>query len=297
MHKNNIHNKGYDLSLLKAENPELLPFVFTNNYGKETIDFSKPEAVKALNTALLNTHYDITFWEFPNTNLCPAIPGRVDYIHYINDLLIESNITDTINALDIGTGANCIYPLLGNKAYQWNYVATEVNKEALKVAKTIVSKNKLEEHIILKHQPNENNIFKGVLNGTEKFTVTLCNPPFYKNETEALQATTRKLKGLGKDTDKVIRNFAGQAQELWYTGGEKAFLHTYLYESSLFKTNCFWYTSLVSNKDNIKSMQKSLKKLGATTVKVIEMSQGNKKSRIVAWTFLNEKEQQIWNKK
>ncbi len=297
MHKNNIHNKGYNLSLLKIEAPELTPFVFTNDFGKETIDFSKPEAVKVLNTALLKTHYDIAFWEFPNTNLCPAIPGRVDYIHYTNDLLKESNLTETITVLDIGTGANCIYPLLGHKVYQWKYVATDVNTQAIKVAETIVSKNGLSEHIVLKQQPNENNIFKGILTETDRFTLTLCNPPFYKNEMEALQATTRKLKGLGQGTDKVIRNFAGQAQELWYTGGEKAFLHTYLYESSLFKTNCFWYTSLVSNKDNIKSMQKSLKKLGATTVKIIEMSQGNKKSRIVAWTFLNEKEQRTWNKK
>jgi 23S rRNA (adenine1618-N6)-methyltransferase len=297
LHKKNIHSKGYDLGLLKTENPELTPFVFTNDFGKETIDFSKPEAVKTLNTALLKTHYGITFWEFPDTNLCPGVPGRVNYIHHINDLLKKSNITEGINVLDIGTGANCIYPLLGNKVYQWNYVATEVNKEALKVAETIVSKNELKERIVLKHQPNADSVFKGILTETDRFTVTVCNPPFHKSEAEALQATTRKLKGLGEGTDKLIRNFAGQAQELWYTGGEKAFLHTYLYESSLFKTNCFWYTSLVSNKDNIKSMQKSLKKLGATTVKVIEMSQGNKKSRIVAWTFLNEKEQQTWNKK
>jgi len=294
LHNNNRHRNGYDLSLLKEENPALLPFVFVNKFGNETVDFAKPEAVKALNTALLKAHYNIVYWEFPNTNLCPAIPGRVDYIHYINDLLNQYRITNNITALDIGTGANCVYPLLGHKTYNWSFVGTEVNTEALKSAKAIIERNKLDKVITFRQQQNDSSIFNGILTKTDHFAVTLCNPPFYKDETEALEATKRKLKGLGKPTDEVIRNFAGQAQELWCKGGEKAFLHTYLYESSLHKTNCFWYTSLVSNKDNIKSMQKSLKKLGATLVKTIDMLQGNKKSRIVAWTFLTEKEQKVW---
>lgn len=296
MHKNNKHKNGYDLNILKTENPTLEPFVFTNKFGKETIDFAKPEAVKALNTALLKTYYNIIYWEFPDANLCPAIPGRVDYIHYINDLLNQSRITNNITVLDIGTGANCIYPLLGHKTYNWNFVGAEVNREALNTAKTIVERNTLNKVITFRQQHNDNNIFNGILTKTDRFVVTLCNPPFYKSETEAIAATTRKLKGLGKQTDKVVRNFAGQSQELWCKGGEKAFLHTYLYESSLHKTNCFWYTSLVSNKDNIKSMQKSLKKLGATVIKTIDMLQGNKKSRIIAWTFLTEKEQKTWVK-
>ena len=137
-------------------------------------------------------------------------------------------------------------------------------------------------------------ILKGILEPSDHFAVSMCNPPFYKSEHDALQSTMRKLSGLGKTQTQPIRNFSGTANELWYQGGEKAFLHTYLYESSLFKTNCFWYTSLVSNKDAVKSMQKSLKKLGATAVKVINMQLGHKISRVVAWTFLTEEEQKDW---
>ena len=122
----------------------------------------------------------------------------------------------------------------------------------------------------------------------------MCNPPFYKNEQDATQSNLRKLTGLNKENTKPNRNFSGTANELWYEGGEKAFLHTYLYESSLFKTQCFWYTSLVSNKDLVKSLQKSLKKLGATQIRVINMQLGNKISRIVAWTFLSIEEQKDW---
>ena len=81
---------------------------------------------------------------------------------------------------------------------------------------------------------------------------------------------------------------------MWYKGGEKAFLHNYLYESSLFKNQCFWYTTLVSNKENVKSMYVSLNKLGATTIKTLPIKIGQKKSRVVAWTFLNEDQQKQW---
>ena len=294
MHKKNKHKDGYDLSQLKNVLPELEPFVFVNTFGKETIDFSKPEAVKALNTALLKAHYDISFWEFPNSYLCPAIPGRVDYIHYISDILKRSHIKENIKVLDIGTGANCIYPLLGNREYDWQFIGTDISEKALKTAKKIIVKNELAQVIGLRHQPDKASIFNNVIAETDKFSITMCNPPFYKSEAEALEATTKKLKGLGHATGEFIRNFSGQSQELWFQGGEKAFLHTYLYESSLHKTNCFWYTSLVSNKDNVKSMYKSLKKLNATGVKTIEMKLGNKISRVVAWTFLTPEEQKEW---
>ena len=295
MHKRNKHKVNYSFDTLTKAYPTLEPYIFTNKHKTETIDFANPKAVKALNTALLKAYYGVDYWGFPDSYLCPPIPGRVDYIHHLSDLLKKSNITKDIKALDIGTGASCIYPLLGNAAYDWTFVAVDTNEKALNLAKTIVDKNNLRIKIQFRQQKDSAQIFKGILTKTDKFAVTMCNPPFFKSEVEALEATTRKLKGLGKATDTVIRNFAGQAHELWFTGGEKAFLHTYLYESSLYKEQCFWYTSLVSSKDNIKSMKKSLDKLGATAVKVIEMNLGNKKSRVVAWTFLNETQQQDWN--
>ena len=82
-----------------------------------------------------------------------------------------------------------------------------------------------------------------------------------------------------------MRNFSGNNNELWYVGGEKSFLHNYLYESSLFKEKSHWFTSLVSKKENVESLEKSSKKLGVKEFKVIPMSQGNKVTRIVCWRF------------
>lgn len=296
MHKKNKHNTGYDLDQLITVYPKLEPFVFINPHNKQTIDFAKPEAVKALNSALLKAHYNIDFWEFPDSYLCPAIPGRVDYIHHLQDLLKASGIHENISVLDIGTGANCVYPLLGHAVYDWKCIGTDISEPALKTAKKIIVKNELAQVIGLRHQEDKAHMFTGILKDTDAFSASMCNPPFYRSESEAFEATTRKLKGLGHATGIFTRNFSGQAQELWFEGGEKAFLHSYLYESSLHKTQCFWYSSLVSNKEHVKSMTKSLKKLKATDIKVIEMKQGNKVSRIVAWTFLTKDEQKDWIK-
>ncbi len=292
LHPNNKHNSGYDFQKLCTSTPILKEFVFTNKFNTKTIDFANPKAVKSLNTSLLKAYYNINYWEFPDENLCPPIPGRVDYIHHLNDLLKSSSITNNISILDIGTGATCIYPLLGNAEYGWNFIGTDIDNESLKTSQKIISSNNLSKEITLFFQNNKDQILSNKSFSNNVFSASMCNPPFYGSQYEAIEANARKLKGLGIET--TARNFSGSQNELWYKGGEKAFLHNYLYQSSLFKTNCFWYTSLVSKKENVTTMQKSLTKLGATDIKIIPMQQGNKVTRIIAWTFLSKDQQNLW---
>ncbi len=292
LHLENIHQKGYYFGELIEKHLPLKDFVFVNNYNTETINFADPKAVKALNTALLFKYYNIVFWDFPDENLCPPIPGRVDYVHHLADLLKSSSLIENVKVLDVGTGANCIYPILGNKVYNWHFLGTDIDEKSLNCAENIVKKNGLEAFIKLKKQPDSTQILKGIFEDNSKFSAAMCNPPFYSSQEEAMQSNARKLEALGNAAK--TRNFSGKQQELWYKGGEKAFIHTYLYESSMFKTQCFWYTTLVSKKENAESMIPSLKKLGATEIKTIPMHQGNKVTRVVAWTFLTMEEQKEW---
>lgn len=278
LHKNNKHQNGYNFKFLKEQYPKISEFVITK-FGKETIDFSDPIAVKEFNKALLAAHYNIKDWNFSDENLCPPIPGRVDYIHHLADLVAAEK---NVKVLDIGTGASCIYPLLGSVVYNWDFVATDIELDSLDYAQDIIDDNNLSTKIILRQQFDERHILKDILEDDDAFTVTMCNPPFYKSAEEARGANRRKSRNLGNNT---VRNFAGNSNELWYVGGEKAFLHTYLYESSLYPKVSKWFTSLVSNKDNVKSLEKSSKKLGAKEFKVIPMHQGNKVTRIVCWRF------------
>ncbi|MBO3098235.1 23S rRNA (adenine(1618)-N(6))-methyltransferase RlmF [Gelidibacter pelagius] len=296
MHKNSLHIKKYDFDVLTKNHEALKSYVFVNDYQTQTIDFSNPDAVKALNTALLFTHYNVKFWEFPDENLCPPIPSRADYMHHLSDLLRRSQLETDIKILDVGVGASCIYPLLGNAIYNWSFVGTDIDEKSLQIAQKIIDENNLGNAIELRHQKDYQHILKGILKSSDKFTASVCNPPFYKSQADALEATKTKLKGLGKGNDKLVRNFSGTPKELCYAGGEKAFLHNYLYESSQYKQQCYWYTSLVSNVSHVRSMEASLKKLGATEFQVLDMIQGNKVSRVVAWSFLTKAEQNDWIK-
>ena len=66
-------------------------------------------------------------------------------------------------------------------------------------------------------------------------------------------------------------------------------------ESVAIKSQCLWFTSLVSKSENLPAIYSALKKVDAISVKTIQMSQGNKISRLVAWTFLSETQHIQWS--
>ncbi|MEM6517077.1 MAG: RlmF-related methyltransferase, partial [Bacteroidota bacterium] len=185
MHKVYTGSGSYDFEVLISSYPSLEPFVFYGKSNRQTIDFNDAKAVRALNTALLKHNYGVKYWEFSEKNLCPPISGRVQYIHLLADLLKSSGINGDIKILDIGTGASCIYPILGNKEYGWRFVATEIVESSLDSAEQILKKNNLSSVIELKFQSNPEYIFKDIIKPEDKFSASICNPPFYKSEAEA----------------------------------------------------------------------------------------------------------------
>ncbi len=276
LHPRNPHRGLYDFKELIRTCPELEKFVFVNRFGNQSIDFANPHAVKALNKAILLLFYNIV-WDIPDGYLCPPIPGRADYIHHVADLV---NREQSIRILDIGTGANCIYPLLGHKSYGWHFVGTDIDKTAISIAENNIKLNRLEKVIELRLQSDPRSIFKGVIAPNETFDISICNPPFHRSANEAQAGTSRKNRNL---KTKGL-NFGGKNNELWCEGGEPAFIAQMIKESP--NVNCKWFTTLVSKESNLPAIYKTLKMQQPTQVKTIEMGQGQKKSRIVAWSFL-----------
>jgi 23S rRNA (adenine1618-N6)-methyltransferase len=301
LHPRNLHQSGYDFTKLIAVLPELETFVFTNKYQTSTIDFSNPDAVKALNKALLRQFYGIENWDIPSSYLCPPIPGRADYIHNIADLLATSNNGDipkgaAVEGLDIGVGANCIYPMIGNSVYGWNFVGTDIDENALQNCKKIIGQNpKLMDAISLQRQTESRFIFKDIVAPGDRFAFTICNPPFHASAAEAAKSSIRKVNNLQQTkTKNPLLNFGGQNAELWCDGGEIGFITQMIYESAKYQKQVLWFTTLVSKKDNLPPIYKTLKKVEAAQIKTIDMAQGQKTSRIVAWTFHSESQQKDW---
>lgn len=302
LHPRNRHQGRYDFPRLIEACPELAPFVILNPYGKQSIDFANPEAVRVFNRALLRQLYGIAHWQIPEGYLCPPIPGRADYVHGLADLLATENAGDiprgaAIRALDIGTGASCIYPLLGHGDYGWQFLGSDIDDTALASSAAIVRANGLGAAIELRQQQQRGQIFKGLLQDGERFELTLCNPPFHASAEEAASGSRRKWKNLGKLDPKrqlPVLNFGGQSAELWCTGGEASFLKRMIGESAQVGGQVLWFSSLVSKISNVASCTAQLKKVGAVDVRCVEMAQGNKQSRFLAWTFHNAEQRAAW---
>ncbi|MFA0214633.1 23S rRNA (adenine(1618)-N(6))-methyltransferase RlmF [Vibrio cyclitrophicus] len=325
LHPRNQHTGRYDFDLLVAALPELKEHLIKNPVGEDTVNFSDPLAVKLLNKALLAHHYGVKHWDIPAGYLCPPIPGRADYIHRVADLLNSDGQGEPYNhasvkALDIGVGANCIYPIIGATEYKWRCTGTDVDPVSVKTANFIAESNaNLKGKIRTRLQADSESIFKGVIKDNERYDVTICNPPFHSSLEEAEKGSQRKLDNLAanrakkagqsfkpetnkksvkldKSTkqEKPTLNFGGQKSELWCPGGEADFIMKMARESQLFATQVLWFTTLISKKDNIDMVRSELGKLRAKQVKVVEMSQGQKVSRFIAWTFMDDEQRQEW---
>ena len=301
LHPRNRHRGRYDFKLLTVTCPELGKYVKLNPYGDESIDFANPKAVKWLNKALLKQYYGVDYWDIPTGYLCPPIPGRADYIHYAADLLGSSNNGKIptgfrVKCMDIGVGASCVFPIIGNKEYGWSFIGSETDPVAIESASKIANYNAfLKRNIDLRLQDNPKDIFHGIMERNEPVDITICNPPFHSSIEEAQEGTLRKLSSLNhKKITTPTLNFGGQTTELWCEGGEERFVRDMIRQSKQFGSNCFWFTTQISKQSHLENVYEALKSAGAVEVKTIPMGQGTKVSRIVAWTFLKKDQQKGW---
>ncbi len=286
LHPRNKHKSGYNFSELIKIFPKLAPFVAKNKFNTDSINFSDPEAVLALNAALLKYYYEVKFWDLPKGYLCPPIPGRADAVHHLADLLKPENGEiprgPGVRILDVGVGANCVYPLIAHQEYGWSVTGSEVDEIAVKNAQLIVEKNSLSSAIKIIQQPDPSKIFDNIIAPGDFFQLTICNPPFHASALEASEASDRKNRNLG--FRKSTHNFGGQNSELWCEGGEKAFILKMINESFNYKKNVNWFSSLVSKSETLPFLYEEFKKLNIRTFRTIDLSHGQKKSRIIAWT-------------
>jgi 23S rRNA (adenine1618-N6)-methyltransferase len=279
LHPRSRFRSRYDFARLVAAHPPLTAFVKTKAHGDAGIDYANPRAVKALNAALLAYAYGLRGWDLPAGHLCPPIPGRSDYIHHAADLLELRRGAD-VRVLDVGTGASVIYPLIGACEYGWSFVGAEVDAASLRWAQKNAA---LTGQIELRHQKNPAQCFRGIIRPGEHFTATMCNPPFHASAADAAAGTRRKQQNLGLKSQAL--NFGGTASELWCEGGELGFIRRMIAESREFAAQCGWFTTLVSKSEHLPRFEKALRAVQAAEVRVQEMAQGQKKSRVLAWRF------------
>ena len=281
---NNIFYNDFkpDFLTLIKEFPELKKYILKQNEDNEEefqFDWSNNELSLLMDKSILNYYFNIKYYYIPKGFLIPPIPSRINYINLINSIiakLIKDIDIKNIIGIDIGTGANIIYPILGYSIYKWKFICTEINKEAYNNAKLILQKNNLENNINIIKQNNKDNIFISILNRENKYIFSMCNPPYYNYENEI------KLEDKKRDNE---YNF----DEIYYKNGEYGFFQRYFEESICYKNNVFLYTILIGKKINAENIYDKLSSYN-DIIKIYNMQKiltGNNVRYIIYWSFFN----------
>ncbi|XP_015776331.1 PREDICTED: methyltransferase-like protein 16, partial [Acropora digitifera] len=150
MHPRNVYRKSPpDFKILAETFEYFRAFVKESSSGHCTLNFKDPSALRALTYALLEKDFGLNL-SIPLDRLIPTVPLRLNYVLWIEDLLSclpEVFRHVTVRGFDVGTGASCIYPLLGAKLNGWHFLATEVDELSVSFAEKNVKGNGLESKI------------------------------------------------------------------------------------------------------------------------------------------------------
>jgi 23S rRNA A1618 N6-methylase RlmF len=245
-------------------------FNFQSLNENNKMDFTDPEASKELTRIILKNDFNLE-WDMPLNHLIPPVMNRVNYIYWINDLIKIKCFNENIKGIDIGVGASCIYPLLGNSVYGWKFIGTEIDQESVKFSNENIKRNKLENEILIIHVDDDRLILNGVIPKDERFDFCMCNPPFFSNELES-----------ERNNPKTI--CTGNKNELMTEGGEFQFISQIITESLLLKNQICWFTSMIGKKETLKSLKLKLNDLNILYY-ITEFINGNITRWGIAWSF------------
>ncbi|KAI7869094.1 uncharacterized protein EV154DRAFT_432044 [Mucor mucedo] len=266
MHPRSVFNKEPDFNRLAEKYESFEKFVKVGNNKRAYIDFKDPEA------------FDIDI-DFPLDSLCPAVPNRLNYILWLQDL-IDDTLTDAkdIIGIDIGVGASCIYPLLGCATdLNWRFLGTDIDLRSIDYAKENVKRNHLEDRITIQHTADPSKIF--LLEDTVPvYTFSMCNPPFYSSQEELDEGLDNK-----ELEPSAVCN--GSNGEMITEGGEYGFISRMIEESLILQKRVIWYTSMMGLKRTIRPLVRLLKESGISNYVVTNFTQGNTTRWAIAWSF------------
>jgi|TARA_B110000914_G_scaffold218787_1_gene226532 23S rRNA (adenine1618-N6)-methyltransferase len=290
LHNNNPFKTGYNFKELVKYNSRLVEYVNLNEFNKETIDFNSNEAIYELNRSLLLANFSLSKYYLPKGYLIPGVPGRLNYLLHLKGFIHKKfnySNEQQLRGLDVGSGANAIYCILGAQHFNWIMVGSEFDLTAIEVSKkNILSTKNLDKKINIRRQLNKSFLLKNIITENDYFDFTVCNPPFHSSKEEAAKNALLKANNLKKSENKkaITPNFSGQANELWCNGGEQLFIKRLIKESILFKEQVKVFSSLVSKSNSLIIIKQQLKKVNARFY-ILPMNQGNKKSRLIFWWF------------
>lgn len=282
MHRRNIFRKEPDFKKLACDYQELKKFMTIGSKNKLKFDFKNPEALRALTCALLHRYFQKRI-TLPPDRMIPAVPQRLNYICWIEDLvkLIEAQTSDlNVMGIDIGTGASCIFPILScHRNPTWSFIGVEADAKSFSVALENVQKNFMDERIRMIKISTEDTLNDILCLSTYPVTFIMCNPPFFEEEYGVtLELNSGRPKSSANTSDKV---------ESVTSGGEIAFVGHMLEQSRHLKEEVTIYTSMLGRKQSLTHFKQTLSSLNEDNLSWTwaELCQGKTIRYAIAWSF------------
>uniref|UniRef100_A0A0N5ABN3 U6 small nuclear RNA (adenine-(43)-N(6))-methyltransferase n=1 Tax=Syphacia muris TaxID=451379 RepID=A0A0N5ABN3_9BILA len=289
--RNPYRDKPPDFSSLARKHAEFRSHCYVAPNGKLLLNFRSSDAVRALTKILLQEDFGLNV-ELPSDCLVPRVPQRLNYVLFIDDLIKMNKLKDDIIGIDIGTGASCIYALLGAKNFKWHFVATETDALAVEVASKNVAQNSLEEYIDVV-AVDKDRLIKDIVreHPSSQFTFCMCNPPFYEQE-ESEQKFSYIAGGVmsNSSSSSGVRSAPHSAtiartNELSVDGGEVAFVGRLIEDSVILQKSVMFYTSMIGKKSSLTELKKKLRRFPNVRFIVETLNQGKTQRWILTWTF------------
>ncbi|XP_061136201.1 RNA N6-adenosine-methyltransferase mettl16 [Syngnathus typhle] len=279
--RNRYKDKPPDFAYLASKYPEFQEHVHTNLSGRAVVNFKEPEAVRALTCTLLKEDFGLSI-EIPLERLIPTVPLRLNYIHWVEDLVDGQK--QRRRGIDIGTGASCIYPLLGATMNSWFFLATEVDDICFDYATRNVKQNHLSDLVKVVKVPQKTLLMDALKEETEiVYDFCMCNPPFFANQLEANGVNSRNAR---RPPPSSVNT--GGVTEIMAEGGELEFVKRIIHDSLQLKKRLRWYSCMLGKKCSLTPLKEELRKQGVPKVTHTEFCQGRTMRWALAWSFYDD---------
>ncbi|TKS81077.1 Methyltransferase-like protein 16 [Collichthys lucidus] len=279
--RNRYKDKPPDFGYLASKYPDFQQHVHTSLTGRPVVNFKEPEAVRALTCTLLKEDFGLSI-EIPLERLIPTVPLRLNYIHWVEDLIDGQK--QPRRGIDIGTGASCIYPLLGATMNGWYFLATEVDDICFDYATKNVEQNSLSDLIKVVKVPQKTLLMDALKEETEiVYDFCMCNPPFFANQLEAKGVNSRNSR---RPPPSSVNT--GGVTEIMAEGGELEFVKRIIHDSLQLKKRLRWYSCMLGKKCSLAPLKEELRKQGVPKVTHTEFCQGRTMRWALAWSFYDD---------
>ncbi|XP_021067973.1 RNA N6-adenosine-methyltransferase METTL16 [Mus pahari] len=283
--RNRYKDKPPDFAYLASKYPDFKQHIQINLNGRVSLNFKDPEAVRALTCTLLREDFGLSI-DIPLERLIPTVPLRLNYIHWVEDLIghQDSDRTTLRRGIDIGTGASCIYPLLGATLNGWYFLATEVDDMCFNYAKKNVEQNNLSDLIKVVKVPQKTLLMDALKEESEiVYDFCMCNPPFFANQLEAKGVNSRNSR---RPPPSSVNT--GGITEIMAEGGELEFVKRIIHDSLQLKKRLRWYSCMLGKKCSLAPLKEELRIQGVPKVTFTEFCQGRTMRWALAWSFYDD---------